>query len=263
MRSAGILVGLFMVLGAAACAPGAQATRVTSATPHTEASDAALVTTTTFAAAVPASHVEHVEEAKPDAAPLPTSCEGESTIKDAKLCVVPAAFTKKLCSGIYPEVALSMFAKDAAWTRLWLAGDVEAWNASGGRTHRTQLAFDEEVVVLAKHGAAQTGGIVMTGAMASYDVLRFDGTCVSVMEGELTTRRPPKPKPAKVPWSRLEESTRHALLASAKVKATRDAFEKACNVGDKKTCDKAERSFTQAILEQVRSGTLPEPSRRP
>jgi hypothetical protein len=157
-----------------------------------------------------------------------------------------------------------MFAKGTPWTRLWLAGDVEAWNASGGRTARTKLSFDEEVVVLAKHGAAQAGGIVMTGAMASYDVLRFDGSCVSVLEGELTTARPPSPKPAFVPWSRLEEATRHALLASPKVKASEAAFEKACNVGEKKACEKAERAFTQAVLEHVRSGAaLPEPSRRP
>ena len=40
----------------------------------------------------------------------------------------------------------------------------------------------------------------MTGAQAAYDVLCWDGSCVSVMEGELTTRRPPAPKPN--PWGR-------------------------------------------------------------
>ncbi len=259
-KAVGMVVALGLALGGAACAPAPKTVRVASA-PRVEASDA--VSTTTFAAAVPESSA--VEEAPPQAAePLPSACEGESTIKDAKLCVAPRTFAKKLCSGIYPEVALSLFAKGTPWTRLWLAGDVDAWNASGGLTHRAKLAFDEEVIVLSKHGAAQTGGIVMTGSMASYDVVRLDGTCVSVMEGELTTRRPPAPKPAMVPWSRLEEPTRHALLASAKVKSMHDAFEKACNTGDKKACDKAERTFSQAILEHVRSGAvLPEPARRP
>jgi hypothetical protein len=236
-----------MILGGAACAPSA--------------TQANAVTTTTFAAKVDAPAAEEAP-APPD--PIPTACEGEGKIKNAKLCVVPKTFAKNLCSGVYPEVALSMFGKGTPWTRLWLAGDVEAWNASGGRTSRTKLSFDEEVLVLAKHGAAQTGGIVMTGAMASYDVLRFDGTCVSVMEGELTTTRPPTPKPAFVPWSHLEEPTRHALLTAPKVKAQEAAFEKACNIADKKSCEKAERAFTQAVLERVRSGaTLPEPSRRP
>lgn len=259
-NSVGMVLALGLVLGSVACAPAAKTVRVASATPA-QASDA--VSTTTLAAVVTETSAAE-EETPPSPEPLPTACEGESTIKDTKMCVAPKTFAKKLCSGIYPEVALSMFAKGTPWTRLWLAGDVDAWNASGGLTHRAKLAFDEEVIVLSKHGAAQTGGIVMTGAMASYDVLRFDGTCVSVMEGELTTRRPPAPKPATVAWSRLEEPTRHALLAAPKVKTTHDAFEKACNVADNKACDKAERAFSQAILEQVRTGaSLPEPARRP
>jgi hypothetical protein len=246
-----------MMLGAAACAPAASTNGAKAPAADADASEA--VTTTTFAAKVDAPAAAAAE-----AEPMPNACETVGQIKNAKLCVVPKSFAKKLCSGTYPEIALSMFAKGTPWTRLWLAGDVEAWNASGGRTARTKLSFDEEVVVLAKHGAAQAGGIVITGAMASYDVLRFDGSCVSVLEGELTTARPPAPKPAFVPWNRLEEATRHALLTSPKVKASEAAFEKACNVGDKKSCEKAERAFTQAVLEHVRSGAaLPEPSRRP
>jgi hypothetical protein len=256
MRKMGLVLGVGILLSAAACAPAASSGGAKA--PSADANGDA-VTTTTFAAKVDAPAAAAAE-----AEPMPNACEGEGQIKNAKLCVVPKAFAKKLCSGTYPEIALSMFAKGTPWTRLWLAGDVEAWNASGGRTARTKLSFDEEVVILAKHGAAQAGGIVMTGAMASYDVLRFDGTCVSVLEGELTTARPPSPKPAFVPWTHLEEATRHALLASPKVKATEAAFEKACNTSDKKTCEKAERVFTQAVLEHVRSGAaLPEPSRRP
>ena len=258
MRKTGLVLGLGMILGAAACAPAAS-TNGAKAPASGSAADESAVTTTTLSAKVDA---PAAEAAQGEA--MPTACEGEGQIKNAKLCVVPKTFSKKLCSGTYPEIALSMFAKGTPWTRLWLAGDVEAWNASGGRTARTKLSFDEEVVILAKHGAAQNGGIVMTGAMASYDVLRFDGSCVSVLEGELTTARPPVAKPAVIPWSRLEEGTRHALLSSPKVKASEAAFEKACNMSDKKACEKAERAFTQAVLEHVRSGvSLPEPSRRP
>jgi hypothetical protein len=260
MRKTGLILGLGMILATAgaACAPAAA---TSGAKAPGAANDGDAVTTTTLSAKVdgPAA-----EEVRAQAEAMPSACEGEGKIKNAKLCVVPQSFAKKLCAGTYPEVALSMFSKSAPWTKLWLAGDVEAWNASGGRTARTKLSFDEEVVILSKHGAAQAGGIVMTGAMASYDVLRFDGTCVSVLEGELTTARPPTPKPAFIPWNRLEEATRHALLASPKVKAAEAAFEKACNVQDKKSCEKAERAFTQAVLEHVRSGaSLPDPSRRP
>ena len=230
--------------------------------------------TTTLAVGIGGSAADETrsEDGKPDEpaslpAPLPTTCGAEGLLKDLKLCLPEAAFAKKLCTGTYPEVALGLFGKGTPWTRVYLAGDVEAWNASGGRAARTKLAFDEEVLVLGKHGAP-AGGIVMTGVQASYDVLRWDGSCVSVMEGELTTRRPPAPKPADVTFSRLEESTRHALLAAPKVKASHDALFKACtsvaSPVEKKACDKADKAFASSIVEAVRAGaSLPAPSRRP
>jgi len=237
-----------------------------------EGSDEAAATgrATTLALGIGAAAEEgRADDAKPDEpAPLPTMCGAEATIKDAKLCLPQPAFAKKLCGGSYPEVALGLFGKGTPWTRIYLAGDVEAWNASGGRTYRAKLAFDEEVIVLGKHGAGAAGGIVMTGAQASYDILRWDGSCVSVMEGEITTRRPPAPKPADVQFSRLEESTRHALLASPKVKSTHQALFKACTTvsspTEKKASAKADKAFSLAIVDAIRSGAaLPSPARRP
>jgi hypothetical protein len=200
---------------------------------------------------------------------VPTTCGADGSLKDTKLCMPDRTFAKKLCGGIYPEVALGLFAKGTPFTRIYMAGDVDAWNASGGLTHRAKLAFDEEVIVLGKHGSGNGGGIQMTGAQSSYDVLRWDGTCVSVMEGEITTRRPPAPKPAEVPFNRLEELTRRALLASPKVKAAHDALGKACSTvscaAEKKACDKADKAFSLAIVDAIRAGStsLPAPNRRP
>lgn len=194
--------------------------------------------------------------------PIPTACVGEQSIKDGHACLPPGAFVKKMCAAAYPDVALAMFAKGTPWTRVWLAGDVEAWSASGGFTARQQLAFDEEVLVLSRH-AAPAGGIQISGN-TSFDVLRWDGSCVSVMEGELTTKKPPTPKAATMSWNRLEESTKRALLTSHKVKSSRDALEKACG-GEKDACTKAEQNFAHAIAHAVRTGTptLPTPTHRP
>ena len=84
----------------------------------------------------------------------------------------------------------------------------------------------------------------------------------------ITTRRPPTPKPAEIQFSRLEESTRHALLASPKVKATHEALFKACTsvscASEKKACEKADKTFGNAIVDAIRGGaTLPAPGRRP
>jgi hypothetical protein len=261
-----LLVSGLIGLSAAACAASpVPAVAPLASVQTTSAETSGTPATATFAVGISAADEDKADEP----VPVPTTCGAEGTIKDAKLCLPQSTYAKKLCSGTYPEVALGLFGKGTAWTRVYLAGDVEAWNASGGRTHRTKLAFDEEVIVLGKHGAGAGGGIVMTGAQASYDVLRWDGSCVSVMEGELTTRRPPAPKPADVPFSRLEESTRHALLTAPKVKATHEALFKACTSVstpvEKKACDKADRAFSLAIVDAVRAGTaaLPSPARRP
>ena len=264
-----LVVSGLIGLTAVACA-GAPASPVrvalTSAAETSEVSPAGRATT--LATAISAD-----DEAKPDEpTPLPTACAAEGSIKDTKLCMPERAYAKKLCTGTYPEVALGLFAKGTPFTRVYLAGDVDAWNASGGRTHRAKLAFDEEIIVLATNAAAATGGIVMTGAQGSYDVLRWDGTCVSVMEGELTTKRPPAPKPADVSFSHLEETTRHALLETPKVKAAHAALGKACVVSatsgpratDKQACEKADKAFSVAIVDAVRGGAaLPSPARRP
>lgn len=248
------IVALLALTGCAAPKPAL----VAAAEPVAVADDAEPVSqTTTLAAAVPAE-----EPAAPE--PIPSECGDEATFGKDKLCVPAASYARKLCGGIYPEVALGMFAKGTPFTRVYLAGDVDAWNASGGLTHRARLAFDEEVIVLAKHAPGGSGGIVMTGMQASFDVLRWDGTCVSVMEGELTTKKPPAPKPAPVPFSRLEETTRRALLASPKVKSTYDELGKQCATTEKAKCTKAEQAFAKAVVEHVRSGgSLPTPARRP
>jgi hypothetical protein len=92
------------------------------------------------------------------------------------------------------------------------------------------------------------------------------------MEGEITTRRPPAPKPADLSFGRLEETTRRALLATPKVKATYDARGLACGAvsstnataAEQRACDKADKAFSRAIVDAVRSGAmLPAPGRRP
>lgn len=277
MLKVGFVVSGLLALTAVGCAAAPSGPVKVAAARPAVASDAAPSVATrsaTLALGIGSAAEANADVAKPaDAAPLPTTCEVEGAIKDAKLCLPQAAYAKKLCNGVYPEVALGLFTKGTPWTRIYLAGDVEAWNATGGRAQRSKLAFDEEVIVLGKHGAGGGGGIVMTGAQASYDVMRWDGSCVSVMEGEITTRRPPAPKPANVSFSRLEERTRDALLATPKVKSTHAALFKACakvsspsaTPKDKKSCEKADKAFTKAIVEAVRAGAaaLPSPAHRP
>lgn len=64
--------------------------------------------------------------------------------------------------------------KGTPFTRSYLTRDVDAWNASGGRTHRATILFDEEVMVV-QYRKAAAGGIVtvgVNGESGSYDVQR-------------------------------------------------------------------------------------------
>lgn len=259
---------VFLLLGASACASSSVAVPHLPVAPaEPEASTPAI--TAVLAAAVPVSSEAATDKsAATELEEIPTACEREATMKDAPLCLPRATFTEKLCSGLYPEVALHLFSKGTPFTRAYLAGNVEAWNASGGRTHRDTLAFDEEVIVLSKRAPA-TGGIVMTNASASYDVLRMDGQCMSLMDGELTMKRPPVAKPAEIPFYRLEEATRHALTSASKIKPAYEAAKKACNTvgtpAQKASCEKAQRNFSRALADGVRTSSieLPVPLRRP
>lgn len=220
-----------------------------------------------------------VEVAAPQEAPAPTpspvAAEAEPALLDipttcttsGDYCLPDGEFVKRLCTATYPDVALSLFAKDKPFSRMYLRGDVEAWNASGGRTHKMRLAFDEEVLVLRRRSAEGKGGIMMVGASATYDVLRWDGSCVSVMEGEITKAKPPAAKRPTIPWTRLEERTKDALLASPRIKAMQTRMVKECAQPGPKAqaaCEKADAAFTAAIADFVRTnGGLPTPSRRP
>src|SRR5262245_11930381 len=110
-------VGFALVLGlfaaTQACAPVANGSAAKS--PANEASGANesnAVTTTTLSAKVDGPAAEEVHA---QAEALPSAYEDKGKIKNAKLCVVPQTFAKKLCAGVYPEVALSMFGKSTPW----------------------------------------------------------------------------------------------------------------------------------------------------
>ncbi len=254
LSTAAVLAGVALAFGLVGCA---------SAPKPVLAETPALASAKVLAAPAPAASPE--EPAEPAA--LPTACIDA----DAKPCLPDPEFAKRLCSGVYPEVALTLFGKSQPWTRGYLTGDTEAWNASGGKVTRSHMIFDEEVLVMARR--EHKGGIVVTGAAQTYDVLRWDGTCVSLEGGEMTFKRPPVAKSAPIPWRRLSDATRTALLAAPKVQSTQKLVEKECTGApttstSAKTgatrCDKADAAFDRAIVEYVRSGgEVPTPARRP
>jgi len=194
---------------------------------------------------------------------LPKSCEDAS----AKVCTPGADFAKRLCNGFYPDVALAMFAKQTPWTRAYLNRQVKGWNASGGNSSMAEIPADEEVLVLFER-KANTGGMMVSGASGGFDVLRWDGTCVSLGGEELSMHRPGKPKFASIQWRKLDEKTREALLNEQSVLDVYKRHRKECkgvSVGEVSLpCVKAEADFNLAVVNAIRGGvTVPPPANLP
>ncbi|AKT38283.1 hypothetical protein [Chondromyces crocatus] len=240
------------------CACGGNAAAPAPKAPDTESSSQAAVEKEPSPEDVAAEAKKKADEEA--ARRVPTQCaEG---VGDGKLCLPPPAFAKRLCQGFHPDVALTLLGKGTPFSRGYVAGDIEAWNASGGMSSNDKLAFDEEVLIL-MHRSADTGGMMVSGASGGYDVLRWDGTCASLSGGELRMKVQVKPKFPPVPWKSLDEKTRTALEADEKVgKAVGDRRRecKGATMGSvSQKCEKADKVMSQVIVEYVRGGgALPE-----
>lgn len=210
-----------------------------------------------------ATPAEASEQAEAPASGLPNECT-----KKAGTCLPPKAFVQKLCSSSYPAVALYLFANKSPWARGYLRGKTKAWNASGGASDNGWLEFDEEVLVLAER-KADAGGMQVSGTgNASYDALRWDGSCVTLSSEEMTLDKPPSPKNAKVEWRFLDDNVQEALRSDSAVNTAYLARRKECKgatSGDVSAkCVKADQQLSDAIVSYLRGGAaLPEPTKRP
>lgn len=194
---------------------------------------------------------------------LPAACASN----DDKICLPPKPFVKRLCAGFFPDTALAMFQKGSPWTRGYMRMNVEAWNASGGMSSSDKLVFDEEVLIVA-HRSADTGGMTVSGSTGSYDVLRWDGTCASLMGEEVTTKTAPAPKHAKIPWKSLDDKLKEALLGDAKIGKIAAERKKECKgatTGDVSLkCVKADEGLANAVVDFLRGGgAVPQPPKIP
>ncbi len=251
-----------LAIASLVCAACGGSTPAPEASPGSEAAPSAAADQAKGADADAAAKKKADDEA---ARQIPTQCAQSGG--DGKLCLPPWGFVKRLCQGFHPDVALTLFAKDSPFTRGYLTRDTEAWNASGGVSSSDKMVFDEEVLILA-HRAPDTGGMVVSGAGGGYDVLRWDGTCASLMGEEVRLQRPPQPKHAAIPWKSLGEKTREALQADEKVGKVVTERRKECKGATMGSvslkCEKADKQMSVVIVEFVRNGgTLPAPGPLP
>jgi hypothetical protein len=193
--------------------------------------------------------------------PVPLDCAA----REGALCLPTASFVQRLCASPRPEVALAMFGKGTPWTRGYLRRSTEAWDALRGGRDAAAMKLGEEVLVLTHRGAS---GDMQVSNSGSYDVLRWDGVCVSLMQDEVSLKRPPQASHARIPWKRLDDAVRMALSSDEAVQRSSEEFRKECKGSGwgepTKGCAKADDRLSLMVVEYVRrGGAVPPPGPLP
>lgn len=195
---------------------------------------------------------------------IPTACADAS----AEYCTPGDVFAKRLCQEDLPTVALHLFSGQAPFTKAYLARKTKAWSASGAGSSNEQIPAGEEVVVMLHRNPPDLGGMQVSGATGGYEVLRWDGSCVTLQAGELMSQPNGRAKIARIVWKRIEMDTRDALREDSELNEVYLQHKKHCrgvSMGKVSLeCVKADEALGQAIAKFVRDGgKLPEPHKLP
>jgi hypothetical protein len=184
-------------------------------------------------------------------------------------CLPPVQWVDKLCSGVHPEVALHMFRGGSPWKRIYSRARAPAYNAAGGPSSDERIEKGEELIALRRNGdsGSSSAGAMSVADTSGYDLLRWNGSCVTLQDGEYSTKAPRRREHARVEWRWLGDAVRSALTSNGPVKEAYVARRKECKgvtFGSvSKKCVEREDSLVAAIVNYVRAGgELPEPNER-
>ena len=181
-------------------------------------------------------------------------------------CVPPPGWVKRLCDDVYPDVALHMFRPGTPWKRLYMLARADPFNASGGASLLgDKLERGEEVIALKRRSGSEG---VQVGDTSGYDVLRWNGACATIHDGDFAEDEPSEVRHSKVEWRRLGLPLRNALEQQPDISAAQESRRKACKgqsigiVSD--TCEADDARFIDEIVRYVRAGAkLPPPAKLP
>lgn len=188
--------------------------------------------------------------AEAPATEVPTRCASN----DGDVCTPDAAFADELCKKRQPNVALTLFQKDTPWTRTYVrVRDMEAWLVGGRRSSPAKLKLFEEVIIVHDRSAAE-GGVKVSGS-GSFDVVRWDGSCVSVMSDEVNTRRPSAPEVATIVWKKLSPGIRKALKKDQRIAYREEKKREHCKANRRShRCKAAKHRLAQMVAAFIREG---------
>jgi hypothetical protein len=209
-------------------------------------------------------HAQVVDEVSAAEAMLPEGCgDGEQD------CLPPQQWVDKLCGGVHPELALHMFRGGSPWKRLYSRATAPAFNGTGGPSLSDErVQRGEELIALRRNSDAKrsNAGEMSVGDTAGYDLLRWNGSCVTLHDGEFS-RKPPRRRAAhaRVDWRALGDRVQDTLREDEFVSRALIARRKECRgitLGSvTRKCVEQEKSLIKAVVDYVRAGgELPEPS---
>jgi len=218
-------------------------------------------------ASSPAEEASAKQEAGKDTQPrIPTRCAKGKKYRNE--CLPPQGWVKRLCDDVYPDVALHMFAPGTPWKRLYMLARAEPVNASGGASLLGDRMERGEEVIALKRRSDSEGGIQVGDNNAGYDVLRWNGACATIHDGDFAEDRPSHIVQSKVEWRRLGLPLRQHLEAQPGIAAAYAARSKSCHgfsmgrvSGD---CESNDKLLMEEVVRYVQTGaSLPPASRMP
>lgn len=185
--------------------------------------------------------------------------------EDENECLPPEPWVRKLCNGVHADVALQMFRGGSRWQRMYSRAIAPAFNGAGGPSLADEnVGMNEELIALQRHGAAETRDIEVGNTMG-YDMLRWNGSCVTLHDGEFSPKAPRRSTHSRVEWRWLGNDVRTALRDDEVVHDAYLARRKECRgsaMGSvTKACQTLDSSLVDAIVDYVREGgEVPSPS---
>jgi hypothetical protein len=203
---------------------------------------------------------EPIEEAQKTKA-IPWRCR-----KSKPPCMPPPTFVKRLCEDVYPDVALHMFKPGSPWRRFYMLHNAEPFNASGGASLLgDKMRRGEEVIALLRRNPRNG---VQVSDIAGWDVLRWNGACATIHDGEFSTDPPSDVGHARVEWRSLGVETRQAFEAEPDFEEVYEARRKSCKgitIGRVTAeCEENDKLLADEIVRHVRNGlVLPKPKKIP
>ena len=193
---------------------------------------------------------------------IPTEC-----IPKDDVCIPPAGWVQRLCTGSYPGVAIVMFNGGSPWKRAYVRAKTKAVNATAGGVSGEGYLMPGEEVIVVRSRKQPKDGMQVSGA-GGYDVLRWDGTCATLSDGEVGLQPYGTLEAAKVTFRFIDGSIAKALRKDERITEAYRNRKKHCRgatMGEvSKECEKWDKQLAEIIVRTVRSGIeLPTPDKLP